>query len=140
MEFTDIMEEAKRILDSRPMRRKLAPGERYMVSYDNDRVHQGADLTEVGIMDEDRFELPELSSDMHKVVEHVHAWLQFRMQQWLETQENNKLTVRQCMDELERLFYKELKLESIRKDVHSLKATYKAVIDHQGGYIPAADR
>lgn len=140
MEFTDIMEEAKRILDSRPMRRKLAPGERYMVSYDNDRVHQGANLTEVGIMDEDRFELPELSSDMHKVVEHVHAWLQFRMQQWLETQENNKLTVRQCMDELERLFYKELKLESIRKDVHSLKATYKAVIDHQGGYIPAADR
>lgn len=140
MEFTDIMGKAKAIIDSPEMRQHLCRNERFMLSWDNDKVHRGANLTEVGIMEEDRLELPELSSDMHKVVEHVHAWLQFRMQQWLETKEDSKLTVEQCKAELERLFYQELSVESIKRDVHSLKATYQAVIDHQGGYIPAAHR
>jgi hypothetical protein len=140
MEFTDIMGQAKALIDSPEMQQHLKRNERYMLSWDNDKIHRGADLEEVGIMPEDRFQLPELSSDMHKVVEHVHAWLQYRMQVWLKDQEKQQLTVQMCKDELERLFYQELSLQSIRDDVKSLKATYQAVIDHKGGYIPAADR
>jgi hypothetical protein len=140
MEFEDIMGEAKAIIDRLQMQQHLKCNERYMLSWDNDKIHRGADLETVGIMPNDRFILPELSSDMHKVVKHQHAWLQMKMQMWLETQDDGKLTPLQCMDQLERLFYQELKKESILSDAKSLKATYQAVIDHQGGYIPAADR
>lgn len=140
MEFEDIMGEAKALIDSPEMQQHLKRNERYLLSWDNDKIHKGADLETVGIMPEDRLELPELSSDMHKVVEHRHAWLQMKMQQWLETQDDVKLTPQQCMDELERLFYHELDKEEIMKDVKSLKATYQAVIDHKGGYIPAPVR
>lgn len=40
-----------------------------------------------------------------------------------------------CQDELLRLFYGELPVEGIKKDVASLKATYQAVIDAEGGYV-----
>jgi hypothetical protein len=140
MEFEDIMGELKALIDSPQMQQHLKRNERYLLSWDNDKIHRGADLETVGIMPEDRLELPELSSDMHKVVEHQHAWLQFKMQMWLETQDAVKLTEQQCKDELERLFYQELKQQSVLDDVRSLKATYQAVIDHKGGFIPAADR
>jgi hypothetical protein len=77
---------------------------------------------------------------MHKVVEHVHAWLHARMQVWLEDKDEEKITVEQCMAELIRLFEQELKLQSIKNDVKSLKATYKAVNESRGGYITAAHR
>jgi len=118
----------------------LRRGEKWLYSWDNDKVHQGADLTKVGFTAADRFELPELSSDMHKVVEHVHAWLQRKMQQWLEEQDGQKVTVQQCKAELTRLFEQELTTESIKQDVASLTATYQAVIDHRGGYVPAGAR
>jgi hypothetical protein len=140
MEFTDIMGELKAKMDSPEVSSLLQPGEKWLYSWDNDKIHKGADLTEVGIMPEDRFELPELSSDMHKVVEHVHAWLQARMQVWLEDKDEERLTVADCKAELQRLFDRELKAESIQKDVKSLKATYQAVIDHQGGLVEPAFR
>lgn len=140
MEFEDIMGQLKATMDTTEMQRKLRRGERWLYSWDNDKVHQGADLTKVGIEASDRFELPELSSDMHKVVEHVHAWLQARIQLWLEGKDEVKVTVQECKNELKRLFEQELTLEAIQKDVDSLKQTYQAVIDHTGGYITAKDR
>lgn len=140
MEFEDIMGQVKATMDSPKNAQLLQRKEQWLYSWDNDKVHKGADLTKVGIKAEDRFELPELSSDMHKVVEHVHAWLQLRMQQWLEDKDDEKVTVQQCKAELQRLFEHELTTESIKEDVATLKATYQAVIRHGGGYIPAGDR
>lgn len=137
MEFEDIMGQLKATMDKPEMTKLLRRGEKWLYSWDNDKVHKGADLTKVGIQDADRFPLPELSSDMHKVVEHVHAWLQKKMQQWLESHEGTKITVQQCKAELTRLFERELEAESIKRGVASLNATYQAVIDRQGGYIPA---
>jgi hypothetical protein len=134
------MGKLKATMESTEMQQKLGRGQSWLYSLDNDKIHKGADLTQVGIQDEDRFELPELSSDMHKVVEHVHSWLQARMQLWLEDQDEEKITVEQCKAELRRLFEQELTQQSIIKDVCSLKKTYAAVVSHQGGYIPAADR
>jgi hypothetical protein len=139
-EFEYLMKTLKEKMDSDEMQDRLRRGERWRYSWDNDKIHQGADIAKMGIREDERFELPELSSDMHKVVEHVHAWLQRRMGEWMEEKDDEKITVVECMAELRRLFEQELSLESIRDNVKSLKATYKAVIYHRGGYITAGDR
>lgn len=118
----------------------LEQGEQWYYSWDNDKVHKGADLTEVGIEEGDRFYLPELSSDMHKVVEHIHAWLQGEMSKWLCQQDKQSLTVGQCKDELKRLFHNVLQTESIQRDVETLKETYEAVVLADGGYVKKARR
>ena len=140
MEFEHMMGKLKQHMESADMKQLLRRGESWLYSCDNDKVHHRAKMETMGIQEEERFELPELSSDMHKVVEHVHAWLQAGMQQWLEDKDEEKLTVEECMAELTRLFEQELQLKSIQDDVKSLKATYKAVIEHRGGYITARDR
>lgn len=109
---------------------------KWRFSYDNDKVHIGADLSSVGILEKDRFALPPCSSDMHKTVEHVHAWLQAQMQKWLETVEQQKLTPEMCQEQLEHIFYQQLKPSSIAADVASLKDTYQAIIAAGGGYPP----
>lgn len=134
-EFTEFMGDLKAVLDTPQMLQLLPRSEKWLYSWDNDKIHRGADLEEVGIEEGDRFALPELSSDMHKVVEHCHAWLEARHQQWIEEHENDPITPQQCQDELLRLFYDELPVEGIKKDVASLKATYQAVIDAEGGYV-----
>jgi hypothetical protein len=139
-EFADFMGDLKAVMDSPEQSQLLRRGERWMYSWDNDKIHKGADLEEVGFEEGDRFPLPELSSDMHKVVEHCHAWLDRAMQRWLEEQEDEQLTGQQCMDELVRLFEQELPLEGIRKDVKSLKDTYRAVVAAAGGNVPAKFR
>lgn len=135
-EFTEIMQKLMEILNSRDSKKKLRVGESWKVSYDNDKVHTGADLRQAGIEAEDRFPLPACSSDMHKVVEHVHGWLTAKMQKWLEKQDDVRLTAEQCKEKLERLFFKYCTAESISADVATLKATYQAIIDAQGGYPP----
>jgi hypothetical protein len=139
-EFADFMRDLKDIMDSPEKSQLLGRNERWLYSWDNDKIHKGADLEGVGFEEGDRFPLPELSSDMHKVVEHCHAWLDAAMQRWLEEHEDEQLTGQQCMDELVRLFEEELPLEGIRKDVNSLNATYKAVIAAEGGYVEAKFR
>lgn len=133
-EFTEIMGIIKDTLLTRENRKKLKSGEGWLYSYDNDKVHQGADLTQAGIQPGDRFDLPSCSSDMHKVVEHVHGWLQGRMQKWLEDMDEERLTVEACKAELERLFYQVLTINSIAADVATLKDTYRAIIRAEGGY------
>lgn len=140
MEFTEIMGHIKAIMDSPEMQQKLRFRESWSYSWDNDRVHKGADLSTVGITADLRFELPELSSDMHKVVEHVHGWLQKRMQKWLGKQEGAPLTAAQCKDKLQQLFKEDLSISSIQKNVSSLKETYQAVINHGVGYPPSKYR
>lgn len=133
-EFTEIMGTIKEKLYIRENRKKLQAGECWLFSYDNDKVHMGADLRQAGIEPRDRFDLPPCSSDMHKVVEHVHGWLQARMQKWLEGMDEQQLTVDACKQELARLFYQVLQIKSIADDVASLKDTYRAIIRADGGY------
>lgn len=135
-EFTEIMGKLKETLETQESKSKLRRRERWLYSYDNDKVHKGADLSEAGILPQDRFDLPPCSSDMHKAVEHVHAWLQAKMQLWLEEQQDQRLTADVCKSELERLFFQVLKPSSIAADVASLKDTYQAIIDADGGYPP----
>jgi hypothetical protein len=131
------MGDLKGIMDSEEVSALLGRNEQWLYSWDNDKIHRGANLEEVGIYEEDRFPLPELSSDMHKVVEHVHAWLDAEMQKWLEEKEGEKVTPEDAMGELVRLFEEEYPLEAIQKDVASLPETYRAVVAARGGYIHA---
>ena len=59
-----------------------------------------------------------------------------KMQDWLERQEEQRLTVEACKQELQRLFFEVLQASSIAADVATLKATYQAIVDAQGGYPP----
>jgi len=139
-EFTEIMGTIREALLARENRKKLKAGQRWLYSYDNDKVHTGADLRQAGIQPSDRFELPECSSDMHKVVEHVHGWLHSKMQRWLEDVDEQRLTAAACKTELERLFNQVLDINSIAADVHTLKDTYRAIIRAEGGYPPKKHR
>lgn len=135
MEWTEIAGKIKDKAYSPENKLLLGRNEEWLFSWDNDKVHKGADLSEVGIEPEDRYYLPELSSDMHKVVENVHAWLQEKMQAWLEQQDKATLRVDACKQQLEHFFYNELPTESIRKNVDSLPDTYEAIVLNNGGYL-----
>jgi len=135
-EFTQVMEKIKAALQNPDNSSRLSRTQKWRFSYDNDKVHIGADLSSVGILEKDRFALPPCSSDMHKTVEHVHAWLQAHMQKWLETVEQEKLTPEMCQEQLKHIFYQQLKPSSIAADVASLKDTYQAIIAADGGYPP----
>lgn len=89
-----------------------------------------------GIWSKDhRFDLCALSPDLHKVVEHVHAYLDQALQAWRRSLWPEKPTDVQCKEKLEQLFYA-IKARSIADDVDSLPATYQAVIDDAGLYAP----
>jgi hypothetical protein len=60
---------------------------------------------------------------MHKVVYHVHAWLDTHMQRWLLKQNRATITINACKQQLQHLFYDVLAKESIQKDVRSLPQT-----------------
>jgi hypothetical protein len=134
--FKQIREEAEKPENKVHLGRK----EHWLYSWDNDKIHRGADMRKMGIKQEHRFSLPELSSDTHKVVEHVHAWLDHHMQLWLQKQNHKELTVEACKQQLKHLFYNVLKKESIQKDVESLVQTYEAVVLAGGHHVTSEFR
>ena len=140
MEFKNVMSMIKAAAESPENMALLHRGESWLYSWDNDKVHRGADLAKVGFTEADRFDLPELSSDMHKVVEHVHAWLDRKMQQWLEARGDAAVDIDEAMEELKRLFMQCYPKSAVQKDVDSLKETYKAVVDAGGGFVAAKHR
>jgi hypothetical protein len=140
MEFNQIMKKFREKAEERGNRLHLQRGEHWLYSWDNDKIHKGADLAQMGINKKHRFPLPELSSDMHKVVEHVHAWLDFHMQRWLLKQNRATITIDACKQQLEHLFYNVLTKESIQKDVRSLAQTYEAIVLAGGGHVTAENR
>lgn len=107
-------------------------------SWDNDKIHQGADLATVGIADDMRLELPELSSDMHKVIEHVHAKIQHQFDDWLWGYGEGKPKVDECKEKVLQIFTHLISQKSIKADVHSLHKTYTAIVKANGGYIAKA--
>lgn len=140
MEFEDIMGQFRAAMSTPEKIQHKSRGERWQYSWDNDKIHQGADLERVGFREEDRYPLPPLSSDMHKVIENVHAWLQQQMEKWIEDQGDEPLEVESCKNELKRLFDDVYKPEWIQANVASLRETYEAIVFADGGYPAAAYR
>lgn len=109
---------------------------RWLLSMDNDTAHKRARLDERCIWDRRmKYSLPPLSPDMHKVVEHVHAFLVQAMQAWRQTLWPHKPSEQQCKEKLVQLFYS-YQPASIQADVDSLPDTYQAIIDNAGMYPP----
>jgi hypothetical protein len=112
----------------------------WLLSSDNDSAHTRAKLGERGIWSDDhRFDLCALSPDLHKVVEHVHAYLSQALQAWRRSLWPEKPTPEECKDKLQQLFYA-IQPASIQADVDSLPYTYQAVIENAGLYAPAPFR
>jgi hypothetical protein len=139
-EVNEIMKKIREAAEKPQNMVHLARGEHWLYSYDNDKIHRGADMGQMGILPEHRFPLPELSSEMHKVVEHVHAWLDYHMQLWLQKQNRKELKIEACKQQLEHLFYNVLKKESIQKDVQSLVQTFEAVVLAGGHHVTSEFR
>lgn len=145
MEFEEVMDQIKAdaevLLGPAVEEAKQAGVEaKIMYSWDNDKIHQGADLGSVGITDDMRLELPECSSDMHKVIEHVHGYMQREFENWLWGFEDSRPTVEQCKQKVEDIFREQVGIDSVLRDVHSLHKTYMAIIMAQGGYPAKAYR
>lgn len=128
-EFNVLMGELVRKLQGEHAR-SLKRGERWQLSYDNAAVHTDAEKVVQGI---NRLPHPRKSPDMHKVVEHMHAWLTQRMQAWLLEQDVRRVDADAAKQQLKDLFYS-YKTESIMADVESLPGTYKAIRDAGGRY------
>jgi hypothetical protein len=136
-EFREIIEDLKAVLDERSNRKKLKPTQHWILSIDNDSRHHAARLHTHGVwLNQDRLDLPPLSPDMNKVVEHVHAWLTKKMHAWLRSRAADKPTPRQCMMQCKE-FFSQYPRASIQADVDSMQATY-AAIQQQAGMYPAA--
>jgi len=136
-EFREIIKDMKAVLCQRSNRKKLKDGEHWILSIDNDSRHHAARLHTHGVwLNKDRLDLPPLSPDMNKVVEHVHAWLTKKMRSWLRSRAGNKPTPHEAMKQCKE-FFSQYPMESIQADVDSVKATY-AAIQQQAGMYPAA--
>lgn len=140
MEFEDITKEFKTIMDSPEIAQYKSRDEQWQYSLDNDKIHQGADLEKVGFRDGDRYPLPPLSSDMHNVIENVHAWLQQEMEKWIEAQGDAPFQVEECKKELTRLFIDVYQHSSIQANVLSSRETYEAIVLAGGGYVANVHR
>lgn len=116
--------------------RRLPDNVSYKLAFDNAGVHRGANLQKVGIQPDDILHTPPYSSDLQKVVEHVHANLWHGLQQWLlepEQQSRSKIPIEECKAKHDQLFWS--MTEAIQKDVLSLPDTYAEMIQRGGGFI-----
>lgn len=128
-EFNVLMEElVSKLEEQAPL--SLRRPERWQLSYDNAAVHSEAERVVPGVY---RLPHPRKSPDMHKVVEHMHAWLTQEMQVWLLKQEGPHVDADAAKQQLQDSFYS-YKTASIMADVNSLPDTYKAIIAAGGSY------
>lgn len=146
MEFEDIMGQVKAAAEEKlgPKLKGVGGGMKIMYSWDNDKIHAGADVGKKGFRESDRLELPPCSSDMHKVIEHVHARLQEKLQDWLLEYGGEKPSIQECRAKVEELFWRDAGVAKggkgrgwvgpVWKDVDSLPKTYKAILRAQGHY------
>lgn len=136
MEFKDVIAELRQLLYSRSNKKHLHLGQKWQLSIDNDSAHGAANLGSSGVWpDAERWYQPALSPDLNKVAEHVHAFITPRMHQWHISRRDNLPSVEECKSKLRELFLSYTK-ESIARDVQSMPATYQAVIDAGGLYVP----
>ena len=100
----------------------------FRLSLDNARAHTRADMGWL-----ERVPLPVGSPDIHKVVEHCHAIIKARFTtEWSRLEEGWSPNV--AMQLLQRVAQDEITPARVAKDVATLKDTYAAVIEQQGGW------
>lgn len=125
-------------LQTRELQQKLPPGVQYKLTLDGDGVHRGANFSKAGIPADAVQIVPPWSHDIHKVVENCHGSLYQHMQGFLIEKEQHPgsgpLTVQACKDELMRCFDHMKVTGEITANVKTLKHTYRAIIDADGGY------
>lgn len=139
-EFEDIMWEIAEILDDHKEAVGLQRTEHWQLSMDNDSSHTAADLVGLNIWQRENIqELPALSPDCHKVVEHIHGWIGQKHHAWRRSLAPAKPSPKQCMDKLVELFYS-YPVSAIQSNVESLPETYRAIIHAAGMYPPKAFR
>jgi hypothetical protein len=146
MEFEDVMGKVKAAAEAKltPKLRGVGGGMKIMYSWDNDKIHAGADVKEKGFTLEVRLALPPCSSDMHKVIEHVHARLQAKFQDWLLSYPGDKPSIAECKAKVEELFWHHESVAKggrergcvgpVCKDVDTLPDTYRAILRANGSY------
>lgn len=88
-----------------------------------------------------RFYIPAMSGcDFNKVIERAHARLEAHIIPWFKWRGSN-VTVAEAKAECERAFYHVVNSSTvITRDVLTLKKTYAAIIEAQGGHFPKEDR
>jgi hypothetical protein len=106
-------------------------------SFDNDAVHKAAlpELLNRGILTaNNRAPLPPCSPDMHKVVEHCIARLTVLVNEELVNSDDTLQSVAYWQQRLVTLFTSRITAPQVAADVHSLRGTYQAIINAQGGW------
>lgn len=95
-------------------------------SWDNATWHKDISVLKAdGMPTVNQLPLPPLSHDLHKVIEHVIGNLKRKAVRHVVT---HKLKdVKQIKDAVEKIFYEEIKAESLQADIMSLRDTYKIV-------------
>lgn len=111
---------------------RLPAATEWRFSYDNAKPHNKA---QQALPPGSRLDLPALSPDMHKVVEHVHPRMAAEMLRWLR-QRGGKAEVAECEQELRAVFARVATADAVDRDVASLPGTYQAIIA-AGGEFPA---
>lgn len=101
-------------------------------SWDNASVHVKS-LPHIGIPAGKRIVCPPKSFDMQKVVEHAHATIKGAFARRLNSVPENS-TRAELIEIFSNIVDTEVKLMSIRRDVESLKATYREIIKVNGAY------
>ncbi len=111
-------------------------------SFDNPSIHGGPGgssvLEALGISQADHFELPVRSSDIHKVIEHTHARLVIKFEEWYYY-DPQQYELRAYKVVFERCFYDAACVASanvIMKDVLSIPRLAAKVVAERGGEVP----
>jgi hypothetical protein len=108
----------------------------WRLSQDNSTAHTTAQLEQLGYWRAGYLlSLPALSPDMHKVVEHVHAYLTQAMTDWRYACWPRRPSLEECKAKLVELFFA-YPVASVQADIESLPATYQAIIASGGMYAP----
>lgn len=102
-------------------------------SFDNAPIHQGANLKGLKLDGARRAPLSPSSPDMHKCIEHVFGTIERAMQDCIR-RDPGLSTAAKYKAKLEELFTTRITPEGVRKDVESLKPTYRAIQDAGGDW------
>lgn len=140
------MEEANHIVKqllSEMSQAKIRAGiprtEKFYICYDHASVH--SEIAQVLGHRALIWPQPSHSPECNKPIEHIHSQVDENEKGWLKRkraeQPRGAIAVEVAKAECTR-FFKGISLESIQRDVHSLPATWDAIIASRGGFIPSA--
>jgi hypothetical protein len=145
-EANDIVEQLlKKVLESQPTSsrgRKRKPSKPYWLCCDNATVHNN--VMEVLNKPEysQYFQLwpqPSNSPECNKAVEHTHSQVQHAVHKWYgqlrSAEPQRRVTVQEGIAKARDTFFS-ISRESIKADILSLPATWKAIIAAEGDHIP----